>query len=123
MLYRDQAIEYRPLKLTPDDTDVIVKSVVRQRGGEPISVDYAMEKTESGWKVYDLKILGVSLAENYRSTFSAVIEGRGVDGLIKALAEKNGAHGGKNKAMATPNVHAEELRRHRKSACAPMGRM
>ena len=60
-LYRGQTIDYRPLKLTPRDTDVIVKSVVRQARGEPISVDYAMEKTESGWKVYDVKFAGISL--------------------------------------------------------------
>ena len=60
-LYRDQTIDYRPLKLAPRDTDVIVKSVVRQSRGEPISVDYAMEKTESGWKVYDVKFAGISL--------------------------------------------------------------
>lgn len=99
MLYRDQTIDYRPLKLTPRDTDVIVKSVVRQARGEPISVDYAMEKTESGWKVYDVKFAGISLVENYRSTFSAEILRSGVDGLIKALAEKNRALAGKNRAM------------------------
>ena len=98
-LYRDQTIDYRPLKLTPRDTDVIVKSVVRQGRGEPISVDYAMEKTESGWKVYDVKIAGISLVENYRTTFSAEIERSGVDGLIKALAEKNRQLGGKKKAI------------------------
>ena len=98
-LYRDQSIDYRPLKLKPQDTDVIVKSVVRQGRGEPISVDYAMEKTESGWKVYDVKIAGISLVENYRTTFSAEIERSGVDGLIKALAEKNRQLGGKKKAI------------------------
>ena len=97
-LYRDQTIDYRPLKLTPRDTDVIVKSVVRQARGEPISVDYAMEKTESGWKVYDVKLAGISLVENYRSAFSAEIERSDIDGLIKALAEKNRALGGKKKA-------------------------
>jgi len=97
-LYRDQTIDYRPLKLTPRDTDVIVKSVVRQSRGEPISVDYAMEKTESGWKVYDVKLAGISLVENYRSAFSAEIERSDIDGLIKALAEKNRALGGKKKA-------------------------
>lgn len=98
-LYRDQSIDYRPLKLTPRDTDVIVKSVVRQARGEPISVDYAMEKTEGGWKVYDVKIAGISLVENYRTTFSAEIQRSGVDGLIKALAEKNRALAGKNKGI------------------------
>ena len=97
-LYRDQTIDYRPLKLTPRDTDVIVKSVVRQSRGEPISVDYAMEKTESGWKVYDVKLAGISLVETYRSAFSAEIERSDIEGLIKALAAKNRALGGKKKA-------------------------
>ncbi len=99
-LYRDQTIEYRPLKLAPGDTDVVVKSTIRQAGREPISADYAMEKTESGWKVYDIKFAGISLVQNYRSTFSAEIQRNGVDGLIKALAEKNRALlTGKSKAM------------------------
>ena len=97
-LYRDQTIDYRPLKLTPRDTDVIVKSVVRQSRGEPISVDYAMEKTESGWRVYDVKLAGISLVETYRSAFSAEIERSDIEGLIKALAAKNRALGGKKKA-------------------------
>ena len=97
-LYHDQTIDYRPLKLTPSDTDVVVKSMIRQAGGEPISIDYRMEKTENGWKVYDVKLAGISLVENYRSTFSAEIQRSGVDGLIKALAEKNRAFAGKDKA-------------------------
>ncbi|OYV93599.1 MAG: hypothetical protein B7Z60_07945 [Ferrovum sp. 37-45-19] len=95
----DVAMMMKKLEPTPNETDVIVKSVVRQARSEPISVDYAMEKTESGWKVYDVKIAGISLVQNYRSTFSAEIQRNGVDGLIKALAEKNGALTGKNKAM------------------------
>lgn len=98
-LYRDQTIDYRPLKLTPRDTDVIVKSVVRQARGEPISVDYRMEKTENGWKVYDVKLAGISLVENYRTRFSAEIERSGIDGLVKALTENNRAFAGKSKAM------------------------
>jgi len=98
-LYRDQTIDYRPVKLTPGAADVVVKSMVRQARGEPISVDYAMEKTEGGWKVYDVKVAGISLVENYRSTFSAEVQRSGIDGLIKALAEKNRVLTAKNKAM------------------------
>lgn len=94
-LYRDQTIDYRPVKIKPNDTDVTVKSVIRQKSGEPISVDYAMEKTENGWKVYDVKIAGISLVENYRTTFSAEIERSGIDGLIRVLTEKNRTLGGK----------------------------
>jgi phospholipid transport system substrate-binding protein len=89
-LFKDQKIEYRPLKLAADDTDVIVRSLVRQSGGgEPVQVDYGMEKTDAGWKVYNVMIGGISLVESYRSTFNTEIQKNGVDGLIKTLREKN----------------------------------
>ena len=91
-LYKDQKIEYRPLKLAPGDTDVLVRSVVRGAGGgEPVQVDYGMEKTDDGWKVYNVKIGGISLVETYRGTFKTEIQKNGMDGLIKALREKNRA--------------------------------
>ncbi len=90
LLYKDQKIEYRPLKLAADDNDVMVRSLVRQSGGgEPVQVDYGMEKTDTGWKVYNVKIGGISLVESYRSTFNTEIQKNGVDGLIKTLHEKN----------------------------------
>jgi phospholipid transport system substrate-binding protein len=89
-LFKDQKIEYRPLKLAADDTDVTVRSLVRQAGGgEPVQVDYGMEKTDTGWKVYNVKIGGISLVESYRSTFNTEIQKNGIDGLIKTLREKN----------------------------------
>ena len=92
LLYKDQKIEYRPLKLAADDTDVLVRSLVRQSGGgEPVQVDYGMEKTDAGWKVYNVKIGGISLVESYRSTFNTEIQKNGVDGLIKTLRDKNRA--------------------------------
>lgn len=92
LLYKDQKIEYRPLKLAPEDNDVLVRSLVRQSGGgEPVQVDYGMEKTETGWKVYNVKIGGISLVETYRSTFNTEIGKNGVDGLIKTLRDKNRA--------------------------------
>ena len=92
LLYKDQKIEYRPLKLAADDTDVLVRSLVRQAGGgEPVQVDYGMEKTDAGWKVYNVKIGGISLVENYRSTFNTEIGKNGIDGLIKMLRDKNRA--------------------------------
>lgn len=87
--YRNQTVEYRPPRMQPGDTDVVVQSVIRQPHGQPIAVDYAMEKTADGWKVYNVKIEGVSLVENYRNTFNAEIQKNGVDGLIRALSEKN----------------------------------
>lgn len=90
LLYKDQKIEYRPLKLAADDTDVLVRSLVRQSGGgEPVQVDYGMEKTATGWKVYNVKISGISLVESYRSTFNTEIHKNGMDGLIKTLRDKN----------------------------------
>lgn len=87
--YKNQTVEYRPLRLAPDETDAVVKSLIKQPGGQPIAIDYGMEKTDRGWKVYNVKIEGVSLVENYRNTFNSEVQKNGVDGLIKSLAEKN----------------------------------
>ena len=88
--YRDQVVEYKPLKLQPGDTEVVVRSLVKQKGGgDPIDINYSMEKNESSWKVYDVTIAGVSLVQNYRSTFSSEIQKAGIDGLIATLAAKN----------------------------------
>jgi len=88
--YRDQAIVYRPLKLQPGDSEVVVRSSIKQSGGaDPIDVNYSMEKTDQGWKVYDVTIAGVSLVQNYRSTFNTEIQKGGIDGLIATLSTKN----------------------------------
>lgn len=89
--YKDQTVEYRPLKLAPDETDVVVKSLIKQPSGQPVAVDYRMEKTDRGWKVYDVKIEGISLVENYRGTFNSEVQKSGIDGLIKSLVDKNRA--------------------------------
>lgn len=89
--YKNQTIEYRPLRMAPADTDVVVKSLIKQPAGQPIAIDYRMEKGSGGWKVYDVTIEGISLVENYRNTFNNEIQRGGVDGLIKALADKNKA--------------------------------
>ena len=87
--YRDQKVDYKPLRMAAGDSDVVVQSLIRQTSGQPVAVDYSMEKTDSGWKVYNVKIEGISLVENYRNTFNTEIQKNGVDGLIKSLAEKN----------------------------------
>jgi phospholipid transport system substrate-binding protein len=84
-LSRYLTVEYRPLKLAPKDTDAVVKSLIWW-GSEPIPVDYRMEKTDDGWKVYDVKISGISLVENYRNVFNAEIRRSGIDGLIQSFA-------------------------------------
>jgi phospholipid transport system substrate-binding protein len=87
--YRDQVIEFRSMRSAPADTEVTVRSVVKQPGTAPIAMDYDMEKTPAGWKVYDIKVAGVSLVTTYRDTFSERIRDDGVDGLIKVLEDKN----------------------------------
>lgn len=87
--YKDQVIEFKSVHSAPSDTEVTVKSVVKQSGTAPITIDYDMEKTPGGWKVYDIKVAGISLVTNYRDSFAEKIRDDGVDGLIKALEEKN----------------------------------
>src|SRR5262245_34864884 len=87
--YKNQTVEYKPPRMAAGDTDVVVQSLIRQNSGPPIAVDYSMEKTDAGWKVYNMKIEGISLVENYRNTFNTEVQKNGVDGLIASLAEKN----------------------------------
>ena len=87
--YRDQVIEFRSLRAAPADTEVTVKSVVKQSGAAPIAMDYDMEKTAAGWKVFDIKVGGISLVTTYRDSFADKVRDDGVDGLIKALESKN----------------------------------
>lgn len=95
-LYRDQTIEFKPLRMRPDDVEVTVKSDIRQTGAQPVTLDYEMAKTPSGWKVFDVKVSGVSLITNYREDFAAQARESGIDGLIKVLVSKNrGAGPGK----------------------------
>lgn len=87
--YRDQVIEYRPLRAAPDATEITVRSDVRQSGRERMTIDYDMERTPAGWKVYDIKIAGVSLVTTYRDTFAGRVRDGGIEGLIKSLWDKN----------------------------------
>ncbi len=87
--YRNQTIDYRPPRLQPNDTEVVIKSLINQPGGKPVTVDYKMEKGASGWKVYDVVVADLSLVQNYRGSFETEVRKGGIDGLIKALADKN----------------------------------
>ena len=89
--YRDQKIEIKPTKLDADAKDATVKSLFLQNGREPVTVDYVMYKLPAGWKVFNITVEGVSLVENYRSTFNEQVRKSGVDGLIKTLADRNKA--------------------------------
>ncbi len=87
--YKNEVIEFKPLHAGAGDTDVTVRTQVKRPGSEPIGIDYSMEKTAGGWKVYDVVVAGVSLVTNYRDSFNAEIRDGGVDGLIKVLDNKN----------------------------------
>jgi phospholipid transport system substrate-binding protein len=87
----DQVIEVKPLRGASDDKNLVIQTEVKGKG-EPIQLDYRLEKTPgegAGWKIFDLNVLGIWLVENYRSQFSKEINAGGVDGLIKSLSERN----------------------------------
>jgi phospholipid transport system substrate-binding protein len=88
--YRDQTMDYKPLRADANATDVTVRTEVIRQGQAPVPIDYSMTKTASGWKVYDVIVGGVSLVTNYRDEFNEQIKSGGVDGLIKTLQAKNG---------------------------------
>jgi phospholipid transport system substrate-binding protein len=85
---KNLTVVFRPLRAQPTDTEVVVRSEVRGRG-EPIQLDYRLEKTPQGWKIYDLNVLGVWLVETYRGQFAQEISNKGIDGLIATLAQRN----------------------------------
>ena len=87
--YRNQVIEYKPLRDISDPSQVVVKTLILQPGGQPLGVDYSLEQAGDTWKVYDIVIEGVSLVTNYRGQFSAEIRQGGMDGLIQRISEKN----------------------------------
>jgi phospholipid transport system substrate-binding protein len=87
--YSEQKFDFRPLRAKPTDTDVTVQVRVLQAGAQPVPIDYSMEKTAAGWKVYDVVVGGVSLVVNYRTEFANVVRNSGIDGLIRDLQAKN----------------------------------
>jgi phospholipid transport system substrate-binding protein len=87
--YSEQKFDFRPLRAKPTDTDVTVNVRVLQPGSQAVTIDYSMEKTASGWKVYDVMVGGVSLVANYRTEFNQAVRQSGVEGLLKTLHEKN----------------------------------
>jgi len=87
--YSEQKLDFRPLRAKATDTDVTVSVRVLQPGAQPVPIDYSMEKTAKGWKVYDVMVGGVSLVANYRTEFANTVRASGIDGLIKDLSTKN----------------------------------
>jgi phospholipid transport system substrate-binding protein len=86
--YRDQLVEFRPLHMAPGDSDVTVRSQIRQSGSPAIAVEYDLERTDSGWKIFDVRVDGMSLIATYRTSFEEEVRNHGVDGLIRVLASK-----------------------------------
>ena len=87
--YRDQPIDYKPLRTAAGQTEVTVRSAMRRPGAEPLTIDYDMADGVTGWQVYDVKIAGVSLVLAYRESFADIVRSSGIDGLVKSLEDKN----------------------------------
>jgi phospholipid transport system substrate-binding protein len=93
---KNQTVGLKPLRAAATDTEVVVRTEIKGKG-EPIQLDYRMEKLADGWKIYDVNVAGVWLVEQYRNNFSQEISSVGIDGLITKLAEKNKAAAGSAK--------------------------
>jgi len=98
--YSDYKIKVEPVRSKAGDTDTTVKTKVMQDSGQPVDIDYSMEKTGDGWKVYDVTVAGVSLVTNYRSTFNSQVREGGVEKLLKTLGDKNRALAANDKKAA-----------------------
>lgn len=88
-VYRDQTVEVKPFRMAADATEATVKTAINKPGGPSVPVDYEMRKTGDGWKAFDVSIEGVSMVNSYRGTFASEIQEKGIDGLIRTLADKN----------------------------------
>lgn len=87
--YKNQKVVYKPFKMGAADVDVLVRTEVAQPGSKPIQLDYNLEKLETGWKVYDVTVAGISLVTNYREQFAQEVRNGGIDGLVASIATKN----------------------------------
>lgn len=88
--YKNQTIEFKPFALKAGDSDARVRTEIKQSGaGKNIELDYFLEKSGAGWKVYDIEVGGISLVTNYRDSFASDVRNNGIDGLIKSLQAKN----------------------------------
>ena len=87
--YKNQKVVYKPFRMNPGDSEVLVRTEVIQPGSKPVQIDYNLEKADAGWKVYDVVVAGISLVTNYRDQFAQEVRSGGIDGLIAAIAAKN----------------------------------
>ena len=86
---KNETVEFKPLRADPADQEVEVRSQVNMTRGEPITLNYRLAKTATGWKIFDINVLGAWLVETYKGNFASEIGKSGIDGLIKSLAERN----------------------------------
>lgn len=106
--YRNQTIDYKPFKMAPGDDDVVVKTQILQPGGQPIPIDYALEKGSTEWKVYDVKIDGISLVTNYKGQFSNELKQGSMDALIQKLVDKNHSNAVGSEKVASDKLAADK---------------
>ena len=92
---KDQTVQLKPTRSSPEDKEVIIKTEVRGKG-DPLQLDYRLEKSDTGWKIYDVNVLGVWLVENYKNSFAQEIGANGIEGLIAKMAERNKAAAAKS---------------------------
>ena len=87
--YKNQKVVYKPFRMNPGDSEVLVRTEVIQPGSKPVQIDYNLEKSDASWKVFDVVVAGISLVTNYRDQFAQEVRSGGIDGLIAAIAAKN----------------------------------
>jgi phospholipid transport system substrate-binding protein len=87
--YKNQKVVFKPLKMNPADSEVLVRTEVMQPGSKPVQLDYSLEKLDNAWKVFDVVVAGISLVTNYRDQFGQEVRNGGIDGLIQSIASKN----------------------------------
>jgi len=90
-VYRGQTMKVLPVRVPPGATETRVRNEYLREGRQPVPIEYSMMKTDSGWKIYDISVEGISLVLTYRSEFESIVRTAGIDGLIKRMAEKNSA--------------------------------
>ena len=87
--YKNEKVVFKPLKMNPGDSEVLMRTEVHQPGAKPVQLDYSLEKLDSGWKVFDVVVAGISLVTNYRDQFAQEVRNGGIDGLIQSIVAKN----------------------------------
>jgi phospholipid transport system substrate-binding protein len=86
---QDTSVQVRPSRFAAEDTEVVVRTFVVRTGKEPIQLDYRLQKTPTGWKIYDFNVLGLWLVDHYRAQFGQLVGAKGIEGLIASLESKN----------------------------------